>query len=90
MDRTEQDILDLLKDPFFGLCEIKKEVQAIESATLNSSYGLKAIESKIAAIESNLLNFSTVIEEIKNNNVQNYTTGIVKRIEVQKADCHSK
>ncbi|NLZ47193.1 MAG: hypothetical protein GX895_00125 [Clostridiales bacterium] len=77
MDRTEQDILDLLKDPFFGLCEIKKEVQAIESATLNSSYGLKAIESKIAAIESNLLNFSTVIEEIKNNNVQNYTTGIV-------------
>lgn len=59
------EISNLLKNPFFGLCEIKKEVQAIETAVLNSSYGLKAIDTKLTTIEENTRNTSTVLEEIK-------------------------
>jgi len=56
-------IIALLTDPFFGLEEIKDEVEAIEAKLDDPNFGLEEIKDEVTTIESNqFVPFAVLIE----------------------------
>jgi translation elongation factor EF-1beta len=77
-----RQIEKILKNPIFGLPEIKNEIRAIENAIQNPASGLNEIKNEIRSIENILNNTIFGLPEIKNeiraieNAIQNPASGL--------------
>ncbi|SHG95289.1 hypothetical protein SAMN02745177_00921, partial [Desulforamulus hydrothermalis Lam5 = DSM 18033] len=58
-------ILCLLKNPRFGLQEIKREIKLIENAVFSPTFGLKEIKKEIRRLECGIFNPTFGLPEIK-------------------------